>query len=112
MRFPFARRSSACTGVAVLITAVAQISLAQSAPSTAEPAGPQTLSEPAGPQSLSKPVGPLTLSEPVGAVTLSEAVAATLGHNPDLAVTAYDLKAGDARALQASLRPNPEASLE
>ena len=85
MRFPFARRKSACTGVAVLITAVARISLAQSAPPT---------------------------SEPVGAVTLREAVAATLLHNPDLAVRAYDLKAGDARALQASLRPNPEASLE
>src|SRR3954468_22278442 len=112
MRFPFARRSSACTGVAVLITAVAQISLAQSAPSTAKPAGPQTLSKPVGPPTLSEPMGAVTLSEPAGPVTLRDAVAATLARNPDLAVRAYDLKAGDARALQASLRPNPEASLE
>ena len=110
MRFPFARRKSACPGVAVLITAVAQISLAHSAPPTSEPAGVLT-GEPAG-TVTSEPVGAVTLSEPVGAVTLREAVAATLGHNPDLAVRAYDLEAGDARALQAGLRPNPEASLE
>jgi cobalt-zinc-cadmium efflux system outer membrane protein len=85
MSFLFARRRSACTGIAVLIAAVAHISVAHSAPA---------------------------MGEPVGALTLKEAVAATLGRNPDLAVGAYELEAGNARALQASLRPNPEVSLD
>lgn len=85
MRFVLARRRSACTGVAALIIAVAQISVAYSA----APA-----------------------SEPTGTLTLADAVAATLGRNPDLAVGGYELKAGDARTLQASLRPNPEVSVD
>src|SRR5947209_172029 len=85
MSFLFARRRTVCTGVAVVFAAVAQMSVACSAPLT---------------------------SEPTGTLTLSDAVSATLGRNPDLAVGAYERVAADARTLQAGLRPNPEASLE
>lgn len=85
MSFLFARRRTACTGVAVVLAAVAQMSVAYCAPPT---------------------------SEPVGTLTLADAISATLGRNPDLAVGAFEIKAADARTLQASLRPNPEASLE
>jgi cobalt-zinc-cadmium efflux system outer membrane protein len=85
MSFLFARRRSACTGIAVLIAAVAQMSVANSARPT---------------------------SEPAGTLTLADAVSVTLGRNPDLAVEAFELEAADARTLQAGLRPNPEASLD
>ena len=85
MRFVLARRRSACTGVAALIIAVAQMSVAHSAAPT---------------------------GEPTGTLTLTDAVAATLSRNPDLAVGGYELKAGDARTLQAGLRPNPEVSVD
>lgn len=85
MRFFFARRRSTCMGVAALIVAVAQMSAAYAAAPT---------------------------SEPTGTLTLADAVATTLGRNPDLAVGGYELKAGDARTLQAGLRPNPDASVE
>jgi cobalt-zinc-cadmium efflux system outer membrane protein len=85
MTFLFARRKSACMGIAVLVAAVAQMSAAYGAAPT---------------------------SEPAGTLTLTDAVAATLARNPDLTVGAYELRAGDARTLQAGLRPNPEASLD
>jgi cobalt-zinc-cadmium efflux system outer membrane protein len=49
--------------------------------------------------------------EPTGTLTLSQAISAALAGNPDLAVAAYELKAGDTRIIQAGLRPNPEISL-
>lgn len=47
-----------------------------------------------------------------GIVTLRQALAASLRHNPRLAVYAWETRAREARILQAGLRPNPEASLE
>lgn len=85
MSFLFARRKTACMGVAVVMTAVAQMSAALSVAPT---------------------------SEPAGTLTLAEAVSATLARNPDLAVGAFELRAADARTLQAGLHPNPEASLD
>jgi len=85
MSFLFARRKSACTGIAVLIVAVARMSVAYCSAPT---------------------------SEPTGTLTLADAIAATLGRNPDLTVGAYELRAAEARTLQAGLRPNPEISLE
>ncbi|HOV76846.1 MAG TPA: TolC family protein [Sedimentisphaerales bacterium] len=46
--------------------------------------------------------------EPVGVVTLRDVLALALSRNPELGVYPYDLRAADARALQAGLRPNPE----
>ncbi|MGQ7383435.1 TolC family protein, partial [Streptococcus suis] len=43
---------------------------------------------------------------------MAAAVQAALARNPDLAANAYELKAADARILQARLRPNPEVSVQ
>jgi cobalt-zinc-cadmium efflux system outer membrane protein len=45
-------------------------------------------------------------------LTLSEAAAKALESNPDLAAFAWELRAAEARVLQAGLRPNPELSIE
>jgi cobalt-zinc-cadmium efflux system outer membrane protein len=50
--------------------------------------------------------------EPVGQLTLSRAVEAALARNPDLATSAYELKAAEARIEQARVRPNPELSVD
>jgi cobalt-zinc-cadmium efflux system outer membrane protein len=52
------------------------------------------------------------LVEPTGTLSLSRAIEAALVGNPDLAVSAYDLRAADARITQAGLRINPELSAE
>ncbi len=51
-------------------------------------------------------------AELTGTITLRDALAAALLHNPTLAVYAWEVRAREARILQAGLRPNPEASLE
>jgi len=48
------------------------------------------------------------VAEPNGVVTLRDALALALARNPQLSVFPYDLRAADARVLQAGLRPNPE----
>ena len=53
-----------------------------------------------------------TPDEPTGQLTLAKAVAVTLARNPDLAVATFELKASDARILQAGLRPNPDLAFE
>lgn len=62
---------------------------------------------------------PVALAEPAtrgaeqrGTLTLREALALTLRQNPDLAIFSWDIRAADARIVQAALRPNPELSLE
>jgi outer membrane protein, heavy metal efflux system len=47
-------------------------------------------------------------AEPTGVLTLADAVQAALASNPDLAASAYDIRAAEARVLQSGLRPNPE----
>ena len=66
---------------------------------------------PAGaqPATVDAPAG---LTEPTGSLTLATAIRAALASNPDLAASAYDLKAADAHIEQARLGPNPELSLE
>lgn len=62
---------------------------------------PATLS--AGPDELSRVV------EPGGTLTLQQALALALTQSPQLAGFSYDLRAAEARILQAKLFPNPEA---
>lgn len=50
--------------------------------------------------------------ELVGDLTLSNAIAAALLRNPQLATFAWRIRVREARALQASLLPNPEIELE
>lgn len=53
-----------------------------------------------------------SLEEPTGLLTLRHALALALARGPELAVFPHELRALEARQLQASLRPNPELSLE
>lgn len=63
-----------------------------------------------------KPAGqraaPAAGQEPAGALTLQQALAFGLLHSPELAAFAWDVRAAEARELQAGLLPNPELSTE
>jgi cobalt-zinc-cadmium efflux system outer membrane protein len=50
--------------------------------------------------------------DPTGEITLAESVAAALTGSPDLAVFSAEIRALDARALQAGLAPNPVLTTE
>ena len=51
-------------------------------------------------------------ADPAGPITLPEALALALEQSPELASSSWELRAREARALQAGLRPNPELGLE
>ncbi|MCC6698275.1 MAG: TolC family protein [Candidatus Hydrogenedentes bacterium] len=55
---------------------------------------------------------PVVSPEPAGVLTLESAIDAALTRNPKLNAFSWELRATDARILQAGLRPNPELSLE
>jgi cobalt-zinc-cadmium efflux system outer membrane protein len=57
------------------------------------------------------PVG-TPVPEPSGVIALADAVAAALAGSPDLAAYGWEVRAQEARALQAALRPNPEFEAE
>lgn len=59
-------------------------------------------------------VSPLAASaaEGGGSITLADALARTLRGSPELAAYNYELRAAEARILQAGLRPNPELGLD
>lgn len=52
------------------------------------------------------------VQEPAGELTLAQALALALEKNPGLLPFAWDIRAAEAREIQAGLRPNPELSLE
>ena len=52
------------------------------------------------------------IEEPAGTLILRQALALALAKNPELAAFSWDVRIGEARMLQASLRPNPEISLD
>ncbi len=54
----------------------------------------------------------MAVVEPSGPVTLRDALALAMLHNPELRTYPYDLRAAEARVLQAGLRPNPELEIE
>ena len=51
-------------------------------------------------------------SEPTGIITLPQALALALMRNPELAAFSWEVRAGEARTLQAGLFPNPELEME
>jgi len=51
-------------------------------------------------------------ARPTGVVTLRQALALTLMHNPELKAFSWDVRASEARQLQASLWPNPALGIE
>jgi cobalt-zinc-cadmium efflux system outer membrane protein len=50
--------------------------------------------------------------KPTGAITLRRALALALAHHPGLHGFAWEVRAAEARVLQAGLRPNPELEME
>lgn len=52
------------------------------------------------------------LGQPTGALSLREVLAQALLKSPDLAAFSWEVRAGEARTLQASLLPNPELEVE
>ena len=55
---------------------------------------------------------PTALQELTGIINLRQALALVLMHNPDLTAFSWDVRIGEARTLQAGLRPNPELEAE
>ena len=55
---------------------------------------------------------PASVDEPTGTLTLRGALSQALVRNPELGAASWDVRAAEARALQASLRPNPELEVE
>lgn len=90
-------------------------------PETAEPAHeawipPRPLGKefarfhpPAEPAHAAAPA--VKVEEPTGVLTLRQVLALSLMHNPELAVFSWEVRAGEARELQAGLRPNPEVAI-
>lgn len=58
------------------------------------------------------PADAAEIREPTDALTLRQALALTLARSPELAAIAWDVRIGEARLLQAGLRPNPELDAE
>ena len=54
----------------------------------------------------------ITVTEPEGILTLREVLALTLMHNPELKAFSLEIRAAQARQLQAGLKPNPEIEIE
>jgi cobalt-zinc-cadmium efflux system outer membrane protein len=52
------------------------------------------------------------IEEPAGELELRDALALSLLHNPRLAGVAWSVRIGEARVVQAGLRPNPELEVE
>jgi len=59
-----------------------------------------------------KPDIRLQIKEPTGPLTLRQALSLALMKNPGLAAFSWEVRAGEARTLQAGLLPNPEFSVE
>jgi len=51
-------------------------------------------------------------SGPFGLLDISQAVALSLNHNPELAAFAWDIRAAEAREIQANILPNPELGVD
>jgi outer membrane protein, heavy metal efflux system len=70
----------------------------------------QAYRPPQGPPSPD--AGSMAREEPDGVLTLRQALALALMNNPSLAASSWDIRAGEARMLQAGLFPNPELGVE
>lgn len=68
-----------------------------------------TLHPPVNPQAAAPSA---TAAEPTGPVTLRQALALAMLHNPDLASASWEVRSAEARAIQASLPPNPEIGFD
>lgn len=64
-----------------------------------------TLRPPVDPKAATQPA---IAVEPTGALTLRQALALAMLHSPELAGASWEVRMAEARAIQASLPPNPE----
>jgi cobalt-zinc-cadmium efflux system outer membrane protein len=95
-------------GFSILIHGGCQAGQTRSGPSEARRIHSFALNRP----STAKTPEPLARALPKGAITLRDALAYALTHNPDLKAFSFEVRAAEARALQAGLRPNPEITVE
>lgn len=79
-------------------------------PSAESPTRSTSLNPPANSSAATEPVSPM--KESPGVLTLRDALALALTENPELAPFAWQVRANEARVLQASLRLNPELGLQ
>jgi cobalt-zinc-cadmium efflux system outer membrane protein len=70
----------------------------------------QTFEAPQQPAGVFSPT--VSGEEPTGVLTLRQVLAQALLRNPELAAASWAVRAGEARTLQARLRPNPAIDLE
>ena len=63
-------------------------------------------------QPPAEPLEAAEIVEPTGAITLRQALALATMHNPELRAFSWNVRAAEARQLQASLLPNPELEVE
>jgi cobalt-zinc-cadmium efflux system outer membrane protein len=68
-----------------------------------------TLRPPVDPKAATQPAA---TAEPIGPLTLQQALTLALMHNPDLARASWEVRMAEARAIQASLPPNPEIGFD
>lgn len=61
---------------------------------------------------IALPLAAIAAESGGGSITLTEALARTLRGSPELAAYNFELRAAEARILQAGLRPNPEIGLD
>ncbi len=100
--------------IACLLSAAAKSETASDRPTTLRPStldSPEAVAVPRPPE-LPLTGAPPPIEEPSGNVGLTEALVLALMQNPGIASSAYEVRAREAAALQASLRPNPELELE
>jgi cobalt-zinc-cadmium efflux system outer membrane protein len=78
-------------------------------PSPDQPGGSRPLLRSADEPGTRQPSASTEAGEPTSLLTLQDAVALALLKNPELAEYSWQVRANEARVLQAALRPNPEA---
>ena len=61
---------------------------------------------------IASPFAAIAADSGGGSITLADALARALRGSPELAAYSYELRAAEARTLQAGLRPNPELGLD
>ena len=96
------------TGFLILINSGCQHSRTRPNPSHVRRGDSSIITRPTAKESSQPPVHSL----PTGTITLRDAVAYALIHNPDLKAFSFEVRAAEARVLQAGLLPNPEIAVE
>lgn len=76
-----------------------------------QPGGSRPLLRSADGPRTRQPSASTGADEPTSVLTLQDAVTLALQRNPELAEYSWQVRANEARLLQAALRPNPEAAL-